>query len=179
MNPLNKNEATGIFLSVAIMAIALAFIRFNTDVFTITNIGTYTNVASVISIRTDSDEKNLEETLIDSTDSNGSLIKLVIEDIRLGEGYAVKVGDTVTVHYIGAMQDGVRFDSSYERGEPFIFTVGAGKVIEGWEEGLIGMKAGGQRILVIPSDMAYGDRQVGTIAPNSTLIFAVELLEIK
>lgn len=83
----------------------------------------------------------------------------------------------MTVHYIGTTQDGVRFDSSYERGTPFIFTVG-GEGYRGWEKGLIGMKVGGQRILVIPGSMAYGNRQVGTISPNATLVFAVELLKI-
>ncbi len=77
------------------------------------------------------------------------------------------------------MQDGTEFDSSYNRNTPFSFTVGEGRVIQGWEKGLLGMKVGGQRVLVIPSDMAYGNRQVGPIPPNSVLVFAIELLEVK
>ena len=99
--------------------------------------------------------------------------------MRIGSGLEVKKGDVLTVHYVGTTQDGVKFDSSYDRGTPFIFTVGKGEVIAGWEEGLVGMRVGGQRILVIPSDMAYGNRQVGPIPPNSPLVFAVELLTIK
>lgn len=181
MNPLNKHEATGIFLSVVVMAIALTLIRFKTDVFTLATIpGENEQAASVISTRDVSDEeKNLEETLIDASDAGGNLVRLVIDDVRLGSGEAVKDGDTVVTHYIGSTQDGVRFDSSYERGETFTFTIGAGKVIEGWEKGLVGMKEGGQRILVIPSEMAYGNMQVGAIEPNTPLVFAVELLEIR
>ena len=72
----------------------------------------------------------------------------------------------------------MKFDSSYERGEPFSFTLGKGTVIEGWEKGLIGMKVGGQRILAIPSAMAYGNRQVGPIPANSPLVFTIELVKI-
>lgn len=122
----------------------------------------------------------LETLLRDAHTSDGELVELVTEDTRLGtEGAFVTDGDTVVVHYVGATKDGVKFDSSYERGEPFIFTVGAGRVIEGWEKGLIGMRVGGQRVLVIPSHMAYGNRHVGIIEPNSMLLFAVELLEIR
>lgn len=181
MNPLNKHEAAGIFLSVAVMAVALAFLRFNTDVFaTALNSTSDSQVASVIAVREmSSDERVLESTLIDAHDAKGNLVRLVIDDIRLGTGKAVEEGDTVVAHYIGSTQDGVRFDSSYERGEPFIFTVGGGKVIEGWEKGLLGMKVGGQRVLVIPSEMAYGNMQVGVIPPNSPLVFAIELLEVR
>lgn len=181
MNPLNKNEAIGIFASIAVMALALSVMRFGTDVFTFSaGQDNDSQVASVVVARdvTESEE-NLEETLIDASDARGNIVKLVIDDIRLGEGEPVQNGDTVVAHYISTTQDGVRFDSSYERGDPFVFTVGAGKVIEGWEKGLIGMKVGGQRVLVVPSEMAYGDLQVGVIPPDSTLVFAIELLEIR
>jgi len=85
----------------------------------------------------------------------------------------------VTVHYVGNTDDGVQFDNSYNRGEPLTFTLGEGKVIEGWEEGLLGMKEGGKRALVVPANMAYGSRQVGPIKPNSALVFMVELLEVR
>jgi peptidylprolyl isomerase len=83
------------------------------------------------------------------------------------------------VHYIGTLKDGTEFDNSHKRGDAFEFVVGEGMVIKGWEEGVLGMKKGGQRLLVIPSDMAYGANAIGPIPANSTLIFSIELLEIK
>jgi FKBP-type peptidyl-prolyl cis-trans isomerase len=105
--------------------------------------------------------------------------ELKIEDVKEGEGDGVQEGDTVSVHYKGTLLDGTVFDSSYERGEPFEFTVGEGSVIQGWEEGLIGMRVGGIRKLTIPPELGYGDREAGDIPANSTLIFEIELLEIK
>ena len=104
---------------------------------------------------------------------------LKIEDVSVGSGEAVKEGATVKVHYTGMLKDGKVFDSSKERGEPFSFTVGEGRVIEGWEKGLIGMKKGGKRILTIPPELGYGDRDLGDIPPNSTLIFEIELLDFE
>ncbi len=181
MNPFNKTEAIGIFLSIAVMALALSVIRFQTDVFMAKNTVDGATQGAVVAV---SQEENkaagLEEALKDAHSADGKLVELVTDDVRMGTGdVVVEEGDTVTVHYIGTTQDGVKFDSSYERGTPFIFTVGDGKVIEGWEKGLVGMKVGGQRILVIPGSMAYGNMQVGAIPPNATLVFAVELLEIK
>jgi FKBP-type peptidyl-prolyl cis-trans isomerase len=83
------------------------------------------------------------------------------------------------VHYIGTLQNGQQFDNSHTRGEAFTFTVGEGMVIKGWDEGLLGMKVGGQRLLVIPPDMAYGANAIGPIPANSTLLFSIELIEIK
>lgn len=181
MNPFNKYEAVGIFLSIAVMAVSLSIIRFKTDIFLAQSTETGDTQGAVVAMsQKDSENADLEKVLTDAHSPDGELVDLVIDDVRIGSGDAeVKQGDTVTVHYIGTTQDGVKFDSSYERGTPFIFTVGDGKVIAGWEKGLIGMKIGGQRILVIPGDMAYGNRQVGSIPPNANLVFAVELLEIK
>ena len=100
-----------------------------------------------------------------------------VQDEVLGEGAAAKAGDTVTVHYIGTLTDGKVFDSSVDRGEPFSFTLGAGQVIKGWDEGLVGMKEGGKRILTIAPDYGYGAQGVGPIPANSTLIFQVELIK--
>lgn len=100
-----------------------------------------------------------------------------VQDEVIGEGAAAKAGDTVTVHYIGKLTDGKVFDSSVDRGEPFSFTLGAGQVIKGWDEGLVGMKEGGKRILMIAPDYGYGSQGVGPIPPNSTLIFQVELIK--
>lgn len=182
MNTLNKYEFTGIFISIAIMVIGLSVWRFQTEVKRVFDEEAPKNDASVISVvdkKHEKDNEELSNALKDAFTSKGKLVDLVIDDVRLGKGAVVKKGDTVSVHYIGTMQDGVKFDSSYDRGEPFQFTVGDGKVIQGWEKGLIGMHVGGQRILVIPSDMAYGNRQVGVIPPNTPLVFAIELLDIK
>ena len=105
--------------------------------------------------------------------------KVKIEDITVGEGREVKSGDTVVMNYKGTLTDGTQFDSSYDRGEPFATQIGVGQVIQGWDQGIPGMKVGGKRRLTIPPELGYGAANVGTIPPNSTLIFEVELLEIK
>jgi len=104
---------------------------------------------------------------------------LKIEDIREGTGPAVVAGNTVTVNYLGTLQDGTKFDSSYDRNAPFTTQIGVGQVIKGWDEGIVGMKVGGKRKLVIPPSLGYGDQSAGSIPPNSTLVFEVELLGIK
>lgn len=105
---------------------------------------------------------------------------LKVTDIKLGEGQAVKAGDTVVMHYKGLLEDGTEFDSSYKRNEPFETTIGIGSVIKGWDQGIPGMKVGGKRKLVIPPDLGYGlNGAPPNIPPNATLTFEVELLEIK
>ena len=112
--------------------------------------------------------------------SEKNVSELVIKDQTEGSGEAVKSGDTVEVNYIGTFLDGKMFDSSYMRNQTFSFQVGAGQVIRGWDEGLVGMKTGGKRLLVIPSDMAYGESgSEGSIPPNSPLMFEVQLVSIK
>lgn len=182
MNPFNKFEMVGIFVSIAIMAGALGIIRFKTDTFMAQNDALETQGAVVAVSQTDIEEEKkaeLEKTLKDAHSLDGTLQKLVIDDVTIGDGVEVKDGNKVTVHYIGTLPDGTKFDSSYDRGEPFFFTVGKGTVIQGWEKGILGMKAGGKRILVIPGEMAYGNRQIGNIPPNATLVFAIELLKIE
>lgn len=104
--------------------------------------------------------------------------KFKIEDIKKGEGKEVTGGDYITIHYLGTLENGTKFDSSYDRGEPFKTRIGVGEVIEGWDMGVVGMKVGGKRKLTIPPQLAYGDREIGSIPANSTLIFEVELIEI-
>ena len=103
-----------------------------------------------------------------------------IEILKEGTGTAAKNGDAVSVHYVGTLENGVKFDSSIDRGVPFEFILGAGQVIPGWDIGVEGMKIGEKRKLVIPSSLAYGERGAGgVIPPNATLVFEVELLGIK
>ena len=105
---------------------------------------------------------------------------LQITDIREGDGEVAKAGDTVQVHYVGvAYSTGEEFDSSYDRGDPLEFQLGAGRVIAGWDQGVQGMRVGGRRQLVIPPHLAYGDRGAGrVIAPGETLIFVCDLVAV-
>ncbi|MCI0520816.1 MAG: FKBP-type peptidyl-prolyl cis-trans isomerase [Chloroflexi bacterium] len=108
------------------------------------------------------------------------MTELKIEDLAVGDGAEAVKGNTVLVHYTGWLTDGTKFDSSLDRGQPFQFTLGAGRVIQGWDIGVAGMKVGGKRKLTIPPDLGYGASGAGgVIPPDATLIFEVELLEIK
>lgn len=105
--------------------------------------------------------------------------KLLIEDILVGTGEVATSGKKVTVNYSGTLTNGQKFDSSYDRNEPFSFTLGVGEVIPGWDQGVAGMKVGGKRKLSIPPSLGYGARDLGSIPPNSTLLFEVELLKVE
>lgn len=100
-------------------------------------------------------------------------------DFEAGAGDVTDTGDILHVHYHGWLLDSTMFDSSYLRQEPYIFTLGAGQVIAGWDEGLLNMRVGGERQLIVPPDLAYGTQSRGPIPANSTLIFEVELVEIE
>ncbi|MDD3170436.1 MAG: FKBP-type peptidyl-prolyl cis-trans isomerase [Candidatus Paceibacterota bacterium] len=105
---------------------------------------------------------------------------LKIEVMQQGEGREVKNGDNLTVHYSGYLEDGTKFDSSLDKGAPFTFQIGQGRVIQGWERGLLGMRVGEKRKITIPPELAYGSSGAGNvIPPNATLIFEVELLAIE
>lgn len=106
--------------------------------------------------------------------------ELKIEDLVIGTGVEAISGKVVSVHYTGTLVDGTKFDSSKDRGTPFEFNLGAGEVIKGWDLGVVGMKVGGKRKLTIPANLGYGSQGAGSvIPPNATLIFEVELLEVK
>lgn len=107
-----------------------------------------------------------------------ALSTMQIQDLVAGVGVEAKKGDTISVNYLGEFLNGEKFDSSYDRNQPFEFILGAGKVIQGWDLGLVGMKVGGKRTLVIPPDLAYGEKGYGPIPPSSTLKFTVELLGV-
>ena len=103
----------------------------------------------------------------------------IINDIK-GDGVKIVNHSKIKVHYIGKLQDGTKFDSSYDRNQPFSFQIGLRQVIDGWEKGLIGMQVGGKRTLIIPPELAYGERGAGElIPPNATLIFDIEIIEVK
>jgi peptidylprolyl isomerase len=106
--------------------------------------------------------------------------ELEIEDLEEGDGDEAQSGDQITVNYVGVLyENGEEFDSSFEGGQPFPLTLGAGDVIDGWDQGLEGMKVGGRRQLVIPPDLAYGPQgQPPTIPPNATLVFVIDLLSV-
>ncbi len=105
--------------------------------------------------------------------------ELQIEDLLPGDGKAVVKGALITTQYRGWLEDGTCFDSSYQRGKPFQCVIGSGRVIKGWDQGLMGMRVGGKRKLWVPAHLAYGERQIGAhITPHSNLIFEIELLEV-
>lgn len=106
--------------------------------------------------------------------------ELKIKELTVGEGAEAVTGNDVSVHYTGWLLDGAKFDSSLDRGRPFEFKLGAGRVIAGWDQGVAGMKVGGKRKLIIPPELGYGARGAGgVIPPNATLVFEVELLGVK
>ncbi len=126
----------------------------------------------------DTQDLNLEDIEGENVMENIDFDKLKIETTTEGSGVECVSGDEISVHYSGTLRDGSKFDSSYDRGEPFSFVLGIGQVIQGWDNGVVGMKVGEKRVLEIPSSMAYGEYGVGSIPGNAGLVFEVELLEI-
>lgn len=119
-------------------------------------------------------------TTVNEADYQTTASGLKYYDFVIGTGASPKQGQQVSVHYTGWLVDGKKFDSSLDRGEPFGFSIGVGQVIRGWDEGVMSMKVGGKRQLVIPAELGYGGRGAGgVIPPNATLIFEVELLSVK
>lgn len=136
----------------------------------------FANPFTSVSISSGSD--NLQNSLGSTGGApNTGSQSLVVQDESVGTGAVAAPGDTITVNYTGKLQDGTVFDTSVGK-TPFTFTLGAGQVIPGWDQGLEGMKVGGKRLLVIPSGLAYGAQDYGPIPANSTLIFEVDLLSV-
>ncbi len=120
------------------------------------------------------------EASVDSAALTKTPSGLQYQDVKVGTGAEAQQGQTAVVHYTGWLTDGTKFDSSRDRGAPFSFPLGAGQVIQGWDQGVAGMKVGGRRKLVIPASLGYGDRGAPpVIPPGATLVFDVELLEIQ
>ncbi|MEZ4734489.1 MAG: FKBP-type peptidyl-prolyl cis-trans isomerase [Caldilineaceae bacterium] len=119
-------------------------------------------------------------TQVKEADYQTTATGLKYYDFVVGNGATPQKGQQVFVHYTGWLTDGKKFDSSLDHGEPLVFPIGAGQVIRGWDEGVLSMKVGGKRQLVIPPELGYGARGAGgVIPPNATLIFEVELLDVK
>lgn len=175
----NKFELFGIGASIMSMAAALYLVNIETSVQTTTPIVDHNSQSAVVIVGDEANKQAaLRNAILDAAADNGSLNKMIIDDVIIGSGKAAMVGDTITVHYVGTLQNGQEFDNSNKRGQPFTFTLGEGKVIKGWEDGILGMQTGGKRILVIPSDRGYGEKGYGPIPGGASLVFAVELLSI-
>jgi FKBP-type peptidyl-prolyl cis-trans isomerase FkpA len=160
---MNKNESmvtpTGIAVALAVV-VALGFLFFGSAIFT-----PFTP------------EPVAEEVGGSGLPANDG--QFMVTDTVVGTGAEVVLGSEITVHYVGQFENGEVFDASVPRGAPFVFTIGVDPVIEGWKQGLIGMKVGGKRVLVIPPELGYGPNNYGDIPGGSTLIFEVELLDVK
>jgi len=153
---MNKNTYIAVFVGVALIAIFIIYQQ--TDLFRNTP------------VQPVGDESEVLESSVEG---------VIIQDNAVGTGEEAVVGKVLTVHYAGAFEDGTIFESSVPNGDPFQFILGAGQVIPGWDQGLVGMKVGGRRVLVIPPELAYGAEGNGPIPPNATLIFEVELLNVQ
>ena len=161
MKKLSKNEYIALVVSLLLVA---GFIVFG-------SLGLFSKSNSALSL------SNFNMNISDSGSQQAP--QLLISDIVIGTGTEAVAGKHIVVNYSGTLMDGTVFDSSYSRGVPFDFDLGAGQVIAGWDQGFSGMKVGGKRKLVIPANLAYGERAIGPIPANSTLVFEVELLEVK
>ena len=170
MKKLGKNEKTAVFVSLAIILFffAAASVVGFVSKGNISDKNISNNKASLGGLTVETQKAPISKKI------NG----MTITDTIIGTGEEAVAGKIVTVHYTGTLENGTKFDSSIDRGQPFRFVLGGGQVIQGWEKGFAGMKVGGKRKLVIPADMAYGDRAIGAIPAGSTLLFDVELLAV-
>ena len=192
MNPnQNTSHVTGTGIAVALaVIIALALLFFGSKIFTVFNSGSVAGIASTTNSNTNTQDSttttNSNTTMTDTnapaapSDIPANPTQLLMKDEVVGTGATAQVGDTVTVNYVGMLTNGTVFDASANHGTTgFTFPLGAGQVIKGWDEGVVGMKVGGKRELIIPASLAYGPQAVGSIPANSTLVFEIELLNVQ
>lgn len=171
-----KPTHTGIAVALALIVVAVFFIFPGLSPFG--KIGAATSAPSTAATTTQTiQSQNATSTMTTNNTTN----QLQISDEIIGTGAVAEPGDSVTVNYVGSLTDGTVFDASANHGSAgFTFTLGAGQVIKGWDEGIVGMKVGGKRKLVIPPALAYGNQAVGNVIPaNSTLVFEVDLLKVQ
>lgn len=171
MNPTQTGIATALALVVIVACFVYpGFISFTDPAVT----------AGSVTLPDDSLQASSTTTTTTMPTETQPITQLMIKDTVVGTGGAAQAGDMVTVNYVGALTNGTVFDASANHGsEGFTFKLGAGQVIKGWDQGIVGMKVGGKRMLAIPADMAYGNQAVGSVIPaNSALIFEVELLKV-
>ena len=162
------------------MAIALFLFRVHSANLATADVQNNSQAASVVVVDQQADQKaGLQSALEQSFAGGKEATKLVIDDVKIGTGAEATTGKTVTVNYVGRLANGQEFDNSYKRGEPFTFTLGKGQVIPGWDKGIVGMKVGGTRTLVVPPSLGYGDQAAGPIPAHATLLFQIELLSVK
>lgn len=168
--------STGIAVALAV-AIALGLLFFGPRVFAPFSAQPSSTATSTMPTAT---------TTMDTTENQTAAIpatlptELTVTDTVIGTGAEAKAGDTVTMNYVGMLPDGTVFDASAKHGQAFTFSLGAGQVIKGWDLGIVGMKEGGKRRLIIPAALAYGNQAVGGVIPaNATLIFDVELVKVQ
>lgn len=172
---MERNKAIAIWVSI-IIVFSLLLLGVTTNLFKSAPIDTSSATSETSEVPGNNQNAQvLTQEIMDQLESQGAV---AASDIVVGTGAEAVAGKTVSVHYTGVLSDGTKFDSSLDRGAPFEFSLGAGQVIRGWDIGVAGMKVGGKRQLVIPPSLGYGDRAIGAIPPNSTLIFDVELLNV-
>ena len=166
------DKKTGIAVAIALIVILVIFGGYGLITSMFGNSNNSTNAITNTTTQATNSTSTQNTTMQNPT-------QLEIQDVTVGTGAEAVAGKQVTVNYVGTLTDGTKFDSSYDRNQPFTFTLGAGQVIQGWDQGVAGMKVGGKRILVIPAPLGYGAQAVGSIPANSTLVFQVELLSVK
>ena len=191
MDTQNTTNVTGTGIAVALaVIIVLALLFFGPGIFTLLNKSAASTIATTTAQTVTTQDTTNNPTTMNDTNTSApasapsgipaNVTQLMMKDEVVGTGAEAKAGDTVTVNYVGMLTDGTVFDASANHGTTgFTFPLGAGQVIKGWDEGVVGMKVGGKRELVIPASLAYGAQSVGSIPANSTLVFQVELTNVQ